>query len=125
MSTFAGRFNTSYRQSSPLAEDQIRRIAPSVFASEAHESRSARYTYIPTIDVLNGLRKEGFDVYSVSQGRSRVPGKAEFTKHMLRMRHRSFAEQLKEVGDTADEIVLINSHDGTSSYQMMAGLFEL
>ena len=40
------------------------------------------------------------------------------TKHMLRLRH---ASQIN--GDEANEVVLINSHDGTSSYQMLAGMF--
>ena len=37
-----------------------------IFAQEAHESRSERYVYIPTIDVLNGLRHEGFEPFMVS-----------------------------------------------------------
>jgi hypothetical protein len=116
---FAG---TSYRQSSPLSNDQIMRIAPSVFAEEKHSSRSDRYTYIPTIQVLDGLRKEGFEPFEVSQGRSRIAGKAEFTKHMLRLRHRDNMV-VRNVGDEFNEIALINSHDGTSSYQMFSGIF--
>lgn len=108
---------TQYRASSPLSDDQIARIAPSVFAQEAHSSRSARYTYVPTIEVLAGLRKEGFQPFMVAQGRTRVEGKAEFTKHMLRLRHASDI-----AGTEANEVILINSHDGTSSYQMLAGL---
>ena len=53
-----GRNRTSLRSDFPLSDDQIRRVAPSIFAVEAHESRSARYTYIPTGDVLTALRKE-------------------------------------------------------------------
>jgi hypothetical protein len=29
----------------PLTEDQLRRVAPSIFAEEPHDSRSQRYTY--------------------------------------------------------------------------------
>lgn len=130
MNALAARMGNavSYRANSPLSDDQIARIAPSVFAADKHVSRSERYAYIPTIDVLNGLRKEGFEPYSVAQGRSRIEGKAEFTKHMLRLRH---AEQSHlghkggAVGEEFNEIVLINSHDGTSSYQMMSGVFRL
>jgi hypothetical protein len=120
MSALAARMGTAvqYRASSPLSDEQIARIAPSVFAAEAHGSRSERYSYIPTIDVLNGLRKEGFQPFMVAQGRTRVPGKAEFTKHMLRLRHEGDIN-----GTEANEVILINSHDGTSSYQMLAGMF--
>src|SRR5471032_3380781 len=55
----------------------------------------------------------------VGQGKSRVEGKTEFTKHMIRMRH---AGQLRSRPE-ANEIILINSHDGASSYQMLAGVF--
>jgi hypothetical protein len=55
----------------------------------------------------------------VAQGSSRVEGKAEFTKHMIRMRHAGQVQARPE----ASEIILINSHDGASSYQMLAGMF--
>ncbi|RQS91598.1 DUF932 domain-containing protein [Burkholderia contaminans] len=106
------------RADAPLSDDQIRRVAPSIFADGKHESRSERYTYIPTIDVLRGLRNEGFQPFMICQTRVRDSSKREFTKHMLRLRH---ADQI--TGEEADEIVLLNSHDGTSSYQMLAGTF--
>ena len=116
--------SSSYRSREPLTDDQMRRIAPSVFAESAHESRSSRYAYIPTIEVIDGLRAEGFQPYSIAQGRTRVEGKQDFTKHMLRFRHAGqFGAQ--QVGDSFHEIILINSHDGTSSYQMIPGLFRL
>jgi len=122
--TLATRFarNTRVmRGDQPLSEDQMRAAAPSIFAEGKHASRSERYTYIPTIDVLRGLRKEGFEPFMVAQGASRVEGKAEFTKHMIRMRHAGQVQTRPE----ANEIILINSHDGASSYQMLAGMWRL
>jgi hypothetical protein len=107
------------RSETPLAEDQMRRAAPSIFAEGKHGSRSERYTYIPTIDVLRGLRHEGFEPFMVAQSKSRIEGKTEFTKHMIRMRHAGQVNTRPE----ANEIILINSHDGASSYQMLAGMF--
>jgi hypothetical protein len=106
-----------------LSEDQMRAAAPSIFAEGKHASRSERYTYIPTIDVLRGLRKEGFEPFMVAQGQSRVEGKAEFTKHMIRMRHVRDRSGQVQTRPEANEIILINSHDGASSYQMLAGMF--
>jgi len=120
--TLATRFarNTRVlRSEQPLNEEQMHAAAPSIFAEGKHASRSERYTYIPTIEVLRGLRKEGFEPFMVAQGGSRVEGKAEFTKHMIRMRHAGQVQTRPE----ANEIILINSHDGASSYQMLAGLF--
>jgi hypothetical protein len=106
------------RSDSPLSDDQIRRVAPSIFADGKHESRSERYTYIPTIDVLRGLRNEGFQPFMVCQTRVRHDDRREFTRHMIRMRH---ADDI--TGEEANEIILLNSHDGTSSYQMLAGAY--
>src|SRR5436190_21157052 len=108
-----------YRSDSPLGEEQMRSVAPSIFATGKHASRSERYAYIPTIDVLRGLRKEGFAPFMVAQSKSRVEGKSEYTRHVIRMRHAGQVEARPE----ANEIILINSHDGASSYQMLAGVF--
>ena len=120
--TLATRFarNTQvYRSESPLGEEQMRSVAPSIFATGKHASRSERYAYIPTIEVLRGLHKEGFAPFMVAQSRSRIEGKTEYTKHMIRMRHAVQVSARPE----ANEIILINSHDGASSYQMLAGVF--
>ena len=120
--TLATRFarNTfTLRSETPLAEEQMRAVAPSIFAAGKHASRSDRYTYIPTIEVLHGLKKEGFEPFMVAQGKSRIEGKTEFTKHMIRMRHAGQVSTRAE----ANEIILINSHDGASSYQLLAGQF--
>jgi hypothetical protein len=111
------------RQQQPLTFDQIKRAAPSAFAEEAHDSRSARYAYVPTFEILTGLEREGFQVYSATQSRTRTEDKRSHTKHLLRLRHRSM--QALAVGDSAPEIVLVNSHDGSSSYQMMGGMYRL
>ena len=120
--TLATRFAGStrvMRGDEPLTEDQMRCTAPSIFAEGKHTSRSERYSYIPTIDVLRGLRKEGFEPFMVAQGQSRIEGKTEYTKHMVRMRHAGQVSTKPE----ANEIILINSHDGASSYQLLAGAF--
>lgn len=106
------------RSDSPLSNDDIARVAPSIFAEEAHESRSDRYRYIPTVDVLEALRSEGFMPFMACQTRVRNTDKREHTKHMIRLRHANTI-----VAKEANEIILLNSHDGTSSYQMMGGCF--
>ena len=109
---------STYRSQSALSNEQIAYYAPSVMASEAHESRGDRYSFIPTIRVIDGLRAEGFQPYEIRQTKVRDAGKREHTKHMVRMRHASSI-----VADEVPEIILLNSHDGTSSYQIMSGVF--
>ncbi len=117
-SRFASR-SPVLRSDFPLSDDQIHRVAPSIFAEAPHESRSQRYAYIPTATVLTELRKEGFQPFMVTQTRTRHEDRRDYTKHMIRLRH---ASQINARGE-ANEIILLNSHDGTSSYQMLAGMF--
>jgi hypothetical protein len=114
-----GRNTTVLRAAQPLADEQIMGVAPSIFAEAPHDSRSERYAYIPTIELLGGLRTEGFEPFMVCQTRVRDASRREFTKHMLRLRH---ASQIATEGE-ANEIVLLNSHDGTSGLQLLAGVY--
>lgn len=107
-----------------MTEDEMRRIAPSIFAMTAHESRSERFRPIPTIEVLRGLMKEGFVPVGARQSASRIEGKAYYTKHLIRLR-RVDDGKTYNVGDTVCEILLKNANDGTSAYELMAGLFRI
>ena len=80
--TQTARFDTGRA----LTETEMRHIAPSIFAVTAHESRSERFKPIPTIEVLRGLMQEGFMPVGAKQSRSRTEDKADFTKHLIRLR---------------------------------------
>jgi hypothetical protein len=65
-------------------------------------------------------------VVQASQSRSRDPGRLDFTKHMIRLRHASQTRGgSRAIGDVFPEVVLVNANDGSSSYVMSAGLFRL
>lgn len=114
----------SVRSHHPLTDDQIRRVAPSVFAEAPHGSRSDRYAYIPTSYFLAQLRKEGFQPFEAMQARARDAGRRDHTKHLMRLRHMS-SDAPRKVGDSVCEVALVNSHDGSSAYEMSAALFRL
>jgi hypothetical protein len=116
------RFNRQF--SNVLDTNQLRQLVPSAYATQPHESRSSRYTYIPTSEVIDGLVAEGFAPFKAVQSKSRIEGKTEFTKHMIRFRHPD-AMQRAGVGDNIPEVVLINSHDGTSAYKLLSGIFRI
>lgn len=106
------------RRDRPLTHEELMHYVPSVFSEEKHESRSARYTYIPTITLLDNLKNEGFQPFFACQTRVRNPDKREHTKHMLRLRREGHI-----TGKQVPEIIFLNSHDGSSFYQMLPGLF--
>lgn len=115
------RFDASARA---LTEAEMYKLAPSIFAVEAHESRSERFQPIPTIEVLRGLMAEGFMPVGARQARTRDESRRDFTKHMIRMRRLDDGKNYS-VGDNVFEIILKNANDGTAAYDLMAGLFRI
>lgn len=113
--------STIQRYLTAMTDDNMRKLAPSVFATRPHESRSERYAYIPTSHVLAGMRDAGFVPVSVQQCRSRTPDKRDFTKHIIKFSRHDVANV--RVGDSIPQVCLINSHDGSSAYKLYVGLF--
>lgn len=112
------------RGSDPIGLDEITALAPAIFADGAHESRSKRYSFIPTRNVLEGLWAEGFRPFEVRQGGSRDELRRGYTKHMIRFRQVSdFGSMVAGSDRVFPEVILVNSHDGTSAYRLAAGLF--
>ena len=116
----ATSFRRNARQISarePLSDELLQQVVPSIFAQEAHNSRSARYVYVPTIQIVRGLRKEGWHPFFAVQAQPRDGTRTGHAKHMLRMRRPDHMND-----NQAPEVVIVNSHDGTTSYQMFAGI---
>jgi hypothetical protein len=103
------------------------RVAPSIFAAQAYSGMSARYAFIPTITVVEKMRSEGFLPVAAMQSRTRIEGKQDFTKHLIRFRdvRNGDAPAIRTLGEVYPELVLTNSHDGASAYKLDAGLFRL
>ena len=116
--------NTLATRTPALDNDDLRKIAPSIFAASPWGSMSARYRMVPTIEVVNMLAGEGFRPVRAAQSRSRIEGKADFTKHLIRFRHDTNLDPIR-VGEEVPELILTNSHDGTSAYRFMSGIFRL
>ncbi len=106
------------RRDRPLTHEELMHHVPGIFGEDKHTSRSQNYTYIPTITVLESLQREGFQPFFACQTRVRDPGRRGYTKHMLRLRRTGEIN-----GQHVPEIILLNSHDGSSSYQMLPGYF--
>lgn len=112
-----GRTN-QIRRDRPLTREELMQVVPSVFGEDKHVSRSDRYAYIPTITLLENLQREGFQPFFACQSRVRDPDRREHTKHLLRLRR---AGQIN--GQHVPEIIILNSHGGESSFQLLPGYF--
>lgn len=104
-----------------LSTDDIRVLAPAVFAPSAHERMSPKYTFIPTERVLNGLLQAGFVPVDARQTHTRR-NHPTYARHIVRLRRRFETVDLR---DAIPEVVFLNSHDGTSAYQIRLGLYRV
>ncbi|WP_343028662.1 DUF932 domain-containing protein, partial [Akkermansia muciniphila] len=110
------------RDNSPLDRLQIRRVAPSVFADREDDSRSEKYRFVSSDSQLDQMEEAGFLVVGAQEQRTRKPDGTPTRKHLIRFAHRDVLESTR---DQRIEVVMINSHNGRCSYQLMAGIFRL
>ena len=106
-----------------LSNEKLQELAPSIFAGQPYHKQSDRYAFVPTSDIINEMRKNGFVPVSACQSSSRIEGKELFTKHMVRFRQMN--PNVTQVGEYILEAVLVNSHDGTSQYDLSCGVFRV
>lgn len=104
-----------------LSLEDIQRSAPAAFAVAPHAALSERYSFLRTIDVVQALMGAGWQPVAANQGKARDVSRNGLQRHLIRFRHPDM--MLRSAGDIAPELILLNSHDGTSAYNLHAGLF--
>ena len=82
---------------------------------------SDRYSLIPTTDICNALQEAGWEFTSGTARRTRSESRSLTAAHVLRFRNNS----LPKVGDNIIEAVILNSHDGTTAFEMGFGVYRL
>jgi len=99
--------------------DDLRRNVPAAFSAHPAEGVGTRYRFISTETLVTALLEAGFRAIAARQGgaRGRDP---QYVRHMLTFQY-EFARV--SLVDAVPQIVLINAHDGSSAYQLVAGLY--
>lgn len=111
------------RPGESLTLEDMRRSLPSIFAEDKHVSRSDRYVYISTEEMLGRLMDGGFLPVEARTALPRDESRTGHAKHMLRFRGKDdLTKPFAHAQDAAYEVILRNAHDGTGSYAMCAGL---
>ncbi len=96
--------------------------APSIFAMKPFHEVSDRYGFIPTIQVIEALRSNGWYPVDATQKNVRIEAKQNFTKHLVRFRR---LDDNIMVDDNIVELLLTNSHDRSSAFVLHAGVFRI
>jgi hypothetical protein len=100
--------------------DEIRQHAPAVFSEKESPKLSERYSFVPTYELLKAFSSLGWDSTYVRQN-----GKGEFARHMIRLSNPDFGFMDLKSDKVKPQIVLDNSHNGSSPAQIHMGLFRL
>ena len=116
--------SSSEGNSLALNNDELRNRAPSIFASEPAADVSERYSFLPTSSILEGMREHGWLPVRAEQQSVRTETRRGFQKHLIRFAR---VESLKTwaKNEVRPEIVLLNSHDKSSAYQLHCGLLRM
>jgi hypothetical protein len=104
-----------------LSYSDIARRAPSALTEYGHaEGLSSRYGEMSTLQALEVLSDYGWQPVQALQKKPRVKGNVIYSAHML-----AFSNPNMPVieGEGRPEVILYNSHDGTSALKVFAGFY--
>lgn len=101
----------------PLTLEEIEQRAPSVFSTTYADHLSDRYGQVTTANAIDILRDYGYHPVQAMQKRARKNCTSEHSHHLLAFSNRHIDPEGQS------EVLLYNSHDGSSSLKMMAGYF--
>lgn len=109
-----------------LSNDQLNRIAPAIFATSPDQEVSDRYSFIPTINVVDGLRDAGWLPVAAQQTRANKTSRLDTNKHLVRFRHPDIEPISLNNGNLIfPEAIMFNSHDRSSAFKFLLGAFQM
>lgn len=91
--------------------------------TKAHQLTSSRYAFVPTSRMLSVLADYGWRPLKINEARVRAEDRKGFQTHIVRLRNDIQAPTV--VGEYAPELVLKNSHLGSSAFCLMWGIYRL
>ena len=92
--------------------------APAIAATAPDHRVTERYQFLSTREVLDAFIAEGWNIRDAQSRRPRAGTSLEHAKHLVRLFHPDYT-----IGDSVAELVVINSHDRSSSIQFRLGVF--
>lgn len=121
MPNYLNRFNDRNRHNAENPIDLSRFGA--INADHAATTVSNKYAFIPTTRALTVLADHGWHPVQAMEARTRKEELDGFQKHAIRLASPKFNLELA-VGSTVPQLLLTNSHAGTSAFELSLALFE-
>jgi hypothetical protein len=95
----------------------------SVVAQNHGGKTTDRFAFIPTTRVIDILDKADWVPAKISERHCNKEENRGFQNHLIRFRRKEDLEVKAVVGEMIPEIIVKNAHDGSSCFNIMAGLF--
>ena len=96
---------------------------PSIMAQHEAGNLSSKYHFVPTTRVIDILAANNWHPFKAQEVRARSE-KYGYQKHLIRFRQ-IYSPATININDLIPEIVLTNSHDGGTAFQICCGIFRL
>ena len=107
----------------PLSNDELFKVAPSIFSESPIETVSNKYAFVPTYKLLDTFRDAGYYPIMASESKAREENQG-YQKHIIQFR--SLENLLRpNAKDEYEDIVLTNSHNRTSSFIVDLAVFRI
>lgn len=106
---------------------QLSDQANPVLQTKAMPTLKPTYGFASTQEIMDSLAGSGWRPVSQNALKARSKSREGYQRHMVRLQNDSFLEipGLTQDNKSRPEIVLLNSHDGTTALRMMLGLFRI
>lgn len=102
-----------------LSKEFLKKNYQAIFNTTPHDSRSEKYVHVSTEKIVDDMERLGWFPYQVKCLKTRKRS-AETVKHIV-----MFFNPELEGEEITPTIMLLNSHDGTTSVRFEAGIFRL
>ena len=106
-----------------MTNEELLRNVPAIGAEAPAGRVSGIYKQVRTLDVADILRSQGWMPVKARSLRVRSADRQMTRKHEIRFSR--IGDKMMEVGDSLVQLVLTNSHDASSAYKVMLGIFRL
>jgi methionine-rich copper-binding protein CopC len=108
----------------PLTNEELLKVAPSIFSESPIDGVSDKYAFVPTHKVLETFRDAGYYPIMASESKVRDEDNQGYQKHIIQFR--SLENLLRpKAKEEYQDIVLTNSHNRTSSFIVDLSIFRI
>lgn len=108
-----------------VQETQQMKLVDSVFTKEPSQTVSPKYVHIPTDRIVGDMELLGWKVDESKEVKTRKASKKGYQKHIIKFSNPNIVIKDEDGDNAHPQIILINSHDGSTAFQFRVGIYRL